>query len=147
MQSRKRFAVLLLLTSLAGCGTPQPRIEIEKVVPVSGTLTYQGQPLEQYEVTFYPTDGRRAAVGLTDAAGQFKLGTNKIGDGAPPGMNKIGVNYLSVSADDLAGSSDGRTYLRQPKFKIPAKYGNPETSGLTQDVPSGGLPDLKLDLQ
>lgn len=146
IQSRLRCAALLLLTSLAACGTPQPRIEIEKVVPVSGTLTYRGQPAEQYEVTFYPTDARRAAVGLTDAKGQFKLGTNGIGDGAPPGMNRIGVSYLTVSADDVTGSSDGRTYLRQPKVKIPAKFGNPETSGLTQDVPSSGLPDLKLDL-
>lgn len=149
MRSRLQVAVFLLLTTLAGCGRSAPRLEIEKVVPVSGTLTFQGQPLEQYEVIFYPTDGRRAAVGLTDAEGRFQLGTNKHGDGAPPGTNTISVSFLSVTAEDLsnAGPADKVPRLRQPKIKIPAKYANPETSGITQEVPGGGLPDLKLDLQ
>jgi hypothetical protein len=32
-------------------------------------------------------------------------------------------------------------------IKIPDKYGDPEKSGITQDVPSRGAQDLKFDLQ
>lgn len=136
---------------LTGCGSrPGPKPDVERVVPVSGTLTYQGKPLESYQVTFLPVDGRRAAVGITDAEGKFTMGTNDAGDGAPPGKHKVAVAFVGAAADEIPGQEaivDNPALLPQPKVKIPGKYSNPETSGLAQEVPEDGLEDLKIDLQ
>jgi hypothetical protein len=149
MRTIESLTVLSLIAGLSGCGSNEIKPTLEKVVPVSGTLTYQGKPLENYQVSFIPTDGRRAAVGITDVAGRFTLGTNDIGDGAPPGKHKVSVTFAPPSPDDSATSSpvDDPELLPKPKVAIPKKYGNPETSGLQQEVPSGGLTDLKLDLK
>ncbi len=141
---------ICLVTGILGCGSSdRVKPSIEKVAPVSGTLTFQGKPLENYQVTFLPTDGRRPGVGVTDAEGKFKLGTNDIGDGAPLGKNQVAVNFAPPSTDDSTTSSpiEDPALLPKPKVMIPAKYGNPSTSELTQEVPSGGLTDLKLDLK
>jgi hypothetical protein len=140
-----------MLAFLAGCqGNPGPEPVIEKVAPVSGTLTYRGQPLEHYQVTFLPADARRAAVGVTDATGKFTLGTNKENDGAPPGPNKVAVAFVGPPMPDTSVTDmpvDNPALLPKPKIKIPEKYNNPETSGLTQEVPEDGVTDLKIDLQ
>jgi hypothetical protein len=139
------FSVLL-----AGCGSdPGPQAEPENVVPVSGTLTYKGQPLEYFQITFLPADGRRPAMGVTDAAGKFTLGTNALNDGAPPGQNKVSVVFVGPPPPDSATEtpSDDPALLPKPKIKIPNKYAQAETSELTQEVPEQGITDLKIDLR
>ena len=138
------LGVLMLL----GCAGDE-RAHIEKAVPVSGVLSYQGKPLDQYQVTFIPSDGRRPATGITDAAGKFTMGTNKPGDGAPPGKCTVTVAWVGPQSDDTASQVpiEDPTQMPQPKVKIPAKYSDPTTSGLTQEVPDGGVTDLKIDLQ
>ena len=150
MRSHLCVVVPLMLVGLSGCGkAPGPKAVVEKVVPVAGTLTYKGQPLEYFQVTFLPVDGRRPAIGVTDAAGKFKLGTNKAGDGAPPGASKVAIVFVGPPSNDPPGQEkqiEDPALLPQPKIKIPDKYNNPETSGLTQDIPKSGLPNLKIDL-
>ena len=143
-----RFASVVWVMTVVGCSSEGAHIE--KVVPVSGTLTYQGKPLEFYQVTFMPEDGRRPATGITDAAGKFTMGTNDAKDGAPPGMNKIAVVWVGPPSKSQPGSEaiiDDPSKLPKPKVKVPDKYNDPATSGLSQDVPAGGMNDLKLDLK
>lgn len=149
MRTIRILTMLTLVTGLTGCGSKETGPTLEKVVPVSGTLTYQGKPLENYQVSFIPTDGRRPAVGNTDATGKFTLGTNDLADGAPPGKHKVAVTFAPPVTDDSATGSpiEDPALLPKPKVAIPSKYGNPETSGLEQEVPNGGLTDLKLDLK
>src|SRR5262245_43532667 len=92
---------------LVGCNSdPGPRATIEKVVPASGTVTFQGKPLDHYQVTFKPTDDRRPATGITDKDGKFTLGTNTAGDGCPPGKHKIAVVWLAPTDDGLGNIVD-----------------------------------------
>jgi hypothetical protein len=42
---------------------------------------------------------------------------------------------------------DDPSLLPKPSVQIPARYASPETSKLTQEVPAGGLTDLKIDLK
>jgi len=148
MNCEVRPFVVLLMALLAGCGDGGRRSKIEKVVPVSGLLTYKGAPLGQHQVTFQPTDGRRPAIGVTDAAGKFTLGTNKVGDGAPPGPVQVSVVFSPPEVDSLTATGiENPAQLPKPKVKIPGKYGNVATSGLTQDVPDAGLPEVKIDLK
>ena len=132
-----------------GCSGNRGTAETLKTVSVSGTLTYQGQPLESYRVSFYPEKGDRASSGLTDASGKFTVGTNREGDGAPPGKYKLVVAWVAPQSADTTSDVpiDDPSKLPKPKVKIPDKYGSPEKSGLTQEVPSGGLRDLKLNLE
>jgi hypothetical protein len=138
---------VLFFAAISGCG--EEGAHLEKVVPVSGTLTFQGQPLEHYQVTFLPSDGRRAAVGLTDAAGKFTMGTNAKDDGAPPGSHKVAFVFVGPQSDDTSTQVpiDDPALMPQPKIKIPDKYANPDTSGYTQNVPDEGIQDLKIDLK
>ena len=145
-----RLVVVLLLVTGMGCGSGNTvKPTLEKVVPVSGTLTYQGKPLENYQVSFLPDDGRRAAVGITDASGKFTLGTNDLGDGAPPGKHKVTVTFAPPTTDDGATASpiDDPSLLPKPKVVIPSNYGDPLKTDLFQEVPSSGLTDLKLELK
>lgn len=138
-----------LILGLAGCSPAVVKPTLEKVVPVSGTVTYQGKPVESFQVSFIPTDGRRAAVGITDASGKFTLGTNDVADGVPPGKHKVSIAFAPTSTDDSASASpvDDPKLLPKPKLAVPSKYANPATSGLEQEVPAGGLTDLKIELK
>uniref|UniRef100_A0A7C4LM64 Carboxypeptidase regulatory-like domain-containing protein n=1 Tax=Schlesneria paludicola TaxID=360056 RepID=A0A7C4LM64_9PLAN len=141
-------AIWLGAAILSGCAQPDGAAEVLSTVPVSGTLTYQGQPLESYRVTLYPEHGDRASSGLTDAEGKFTLGTNREGDGAPPGRYRVVIAYSPPPSGDttLDLPIEDPSQLPQPKIKIPSKYSSPEKSGLTQEVPRDGLKNWKLDL-
>ncbi len=139
----------LLLAAFVGCGGGYQTGDIEAVVPVNGTLTFQGKPLENYQVVFMPLDGRRVATGITDGSGNFKMGTNTAGDGAPPGKCEVAVQFAPPDTGEPGNEViiDNPAKLPKPKVKIPAKYGDPKKSGITQEVPSDGLEDLKIDLK
>ncbi|MEL7496054.1 MAG: hypothetical protein AAFN77_00485 [Planctomycetota bacterium] len=68
------MAVVVLATVLVftGCGPSMPEI-----VPVSGTITVNGEPYESVEVKFYPLqpglDGNTIATGVTDKDGKYTL--------------------------------------------------------------------------
>jgi len=102
-----------------------------KTVPVSGTITYQGKPVDGAHISLTPVapDGR-SAYADTDANGQFKLATLEPGDGAMPGDYKVAI-HKRVEGKDL----------------LPAQYGNADTSGLTLTVPPGGKSDANFALQ
>lgn len=140
----------LLCFLITGCGGGYGTSEIVDTVPVAGTLTFQGKPLEYYQVVLMPDSGTRVAMGVTDAQGKFKLGTNDGGDGAPPGACKIAVNFVGPPSSEQGGNErivDDPSKLPKPKIKIPAKYADPTTSGLAETIPAGGLTDLKLELK
>lgn len=146
-----RAAILFAALPCLGCGgRPGPIAQIEEVVPVSGTLTYDGKPLEGFQVTFLPTDGRRAATGVTDSDGKFTMGTNRVGDGAPPGLHRVAIVWAGGGEAGTPGNEeviDNPANLPKPSVEIPKKYQNADTSGLTQDVPESGLSDLTIELE
>ncbi|HJT31296.1 MAG TPA: carboxypeptidase-like regulatory domain-containing protein [Pirellulales bacterium] len=74
MQTRSEFGTAMMmlaaLVCCAGCGEPSP------YVPVHGTVTYQGEPVEGATVVFTGKGERgRAAADFTDAEGHFELWT------------------------------------------------------------------------
>jgi hypothetical protein len=123
--------------------------EIIPTVPVSGTLTYNGKPVPSFKVVFSPTDGRKTAMGTTDADGKFTLGTNAPGDGAAVGTHKVTVAFDPPPEVDSAVATPIDTPAKMPKpaVAVPDKYSKQETSDLVQEVPDAGLPDLKIELK
>lgn len=144
-----RCLLCLFLPLIIGCQSdPGPVAEVFRVVKASGTLTFEGKPLPGYQVTFTPAGGERVAVGISDAEGRFQLGTNAPGDGAVVGQHKVAIVWVApVTEDDTAADPiDDPSLLPKPPVKLPAKFSSAETSGLSFEVPSGGVDDLKIEL-
>jgi len=143
----RRLARFLLWSLIAGCGgNSGPVAETVPVVTAAGTLTFQGKPLEHYQVMLFPQDGRPAA-GMVDAAGKFVLGTNQPGDGAPAGTHRLAVTWVGPPSTDPGQGVMEFTPPPPPKIKIPEKYTNPETSGITVEVPESGSDAIVIELQ
>lgn len=153
----RRFLLLSTLPALAfiaGCGSDMP-----STVPVTGTVTMDGSPVEGATVNFLSEEGARTASGRTDASGKFTLKTivgTDSADGAVVGRHQVAVvktesegqsvgdpkEFMSKMAENPTITSDFKI-----KQVIPAKYGNPTMSGLTADVSEGGANDFTFELK
>ena len=129
-----------LFTSVVGCSGKKD--EGPARVKATGSVTYKGQPVEGASVVLAPEPpGQHPATAVTDSSGQFALGTNEAGDGAVPGKYKVGVskNQVSSSAAPAMGENDysPEGIKTTTKSLLPAKYGNPNKSGLTAEIRDG----------
>jgi len=109
---------------------------------VSGTVTYNGKPLEKGTVTFFSTDGERPNAIGTIQGGSYTLQTTEPGDGAVVGEYKIAVN--DIDSDALNTALPGAP-TKKPKSALPKQYLNADTSGLTYKVEAGSqTKDIEL---
>jgi len=125
-QNRRRqffFLLVIAASQLIGCSdTSGP-----KLVSVSGTIEYKGQPVEYGMVAFSPVNPESGRVTTSEiVSGRYTMGENeglKVGD----------YNIVIVSAGK---ASDG-TGL------IPKKYSNAETSGLKVSISKSDTTTVK----
>jgi len=116
---------------------------------VTGTVTLDGEPLENAMVTFTPVGGGRSTVGTTDASGKYTL-SFRGESGALLGEHKVSITSIPETQSDFdsEASSDSDAYTRQAtgggaadynsastKEVIPEKYNTSTT--LTASVQSG----------
>ena len=143
-------ALSVPLLVLTGCGGGSNA----EIVPVTGTVKYDGQPVKNADVTFYPTDGGRPASGKTDDEGKFSLTTVNSNDGAAVGEHVITVSVsintsdasqTPTSADDYAVPKAGKG--KGSQAALPPKYADKEQSGLKRTVVSGETNDFAFDLK
>ena len=138
------YSVLLLaVAALPACGPSGPR-----PVPVSGTVTVDGQPMAGASVMFMPQAEGQPGVGLTDEAGKFRLTSGSSQAGVMPGSYKVTVTLHKVTGfladkDGLSGGIAPGGIREQ--WLVPQRYSNPQTSGLTAEVREGMEP-VKLAL-
>src|SRR5262245_38051629 len=123
-----RFGLLLLAVSAtAGCG------QKANVVPVSGRVTVDGQPLANVAINFGPLtgglDGAYASYGKTDDNGRYSL---KLVDNGRTGA-MIGKNRVTLNESTGGGESDGAAPRVQFKLPPTARDGT-----LQFEVPPGG---------
>src|SRR5262245_31335728 len=88
------LALVVQLSFCAGCVQPN-RLG---TVPVSGKVTYKGQPVSGATVSFIPDGEGRPATAITAADGGYKL-TTLDADGAMPGQYSVVVRKSDVAAD------------------------------------------------
>jgi hypothetical protein len=112
---------LLLVAVAGGCG----RRDMGRV---SGTLTFNGQPVPKAAVKFLP-QGRPAGAGETDDAGRFVLNTLQKGDGAFKGA-------CVVTVVPVAEFEEG-SIAPKPRPDIPVKYRDYSTTPFKADVVPG----------
>ncbi len=126
----KFYFLALLLLFVCGCGGSS---EFD-VVPVSGVITLDGNPLEGAEVVFAPqaVKGQAsvgpASVGTTDESGKYVLTTTKGDDGAVIAshtvsvkLNKIDDSAISAKADQAFADNPDITAKELRDIKIKAR--------------------------
>lgn len=126
---RDRMSALILtmcFMTVLGCDSGP------KVVPVSGVVRIDGQPLPAGFVQVAPTN-HRAATGKIDADGRFTLTTTIPNDGCA-----VGTHAVAVIGTESMGPS-------RQKWHAPMKYTSADTSGLTITI-DGPTENLVIDL-
>ena len=123
-----RPAFLLALLA-AGCGRGDGP---DKLVPVRGKITLDGQPLTSGSVSFRPDDSRGNTsqdqpYAILDEQGHYELKTAKWA-GAPPGWYKVMVLAPEEPGEWKAGRPP------PPRSRINARYARPETTDLAVEV-------------
>jgi hypothetical protein len=123
---RRLWPVFLVVLASCGCGG-------NKEGKVSGTVTYQGQPLPYGNVTFVDSSNHLLASSVINK-GNYAMGK------VPVGPVKITVTTPADPSKTIKKSSPEmqRKVARRPNpIAIPAKYGNPDQAGLTYTVQPG----------
>lgn len=163
MSTLKRSKSLLYFTLvscsltvlLTGCGS-NPDDERPNRTPVSGTVTFNGEPVEGASISFVPVDqvNGRSANGRTDATGLFQMGTFEGTDGVVAGEYNVIITKIESAEASQALPEDDPNYDPNPKPQpppenlLPEKYASADSSGLTVTVEDGKeITDLKFDLQ
>jgi hypothetical protein len=146
LHRRSCIAWLLFFALLAPVGCSEPGLP--NMVPIRGTVTYQGKPLQEGTVLYVPksADGRQAR-GDIQPDGSFRLTTLREHDGAQQGEYDIVVIALEPHPGEPPSREEveARGGIRR-KSIIPPKYTKAETSGLSDVVDDRhpGVKDLEL---
>jgi predicted small lipoprotein YifL len=142
-------ALLLALSVLlaAGCGPRGP-----VVVPVSGKVTINGQPLAsgiEGFIQVVPENGRPAMGAIDPQTGAFQLTTTKPGDGCVTGTHKVVIimqqmvgqesvslvpdKYRDLTETDLQVTVDGPTDALMIQLAGPLKEASPNATPISDD--------------
>jgi hypothetical protein len=110
----------------------------------SGTVTYNGDPLEGATVIFAPETGL-PATGITDANGRFTWNTR----GEPGAV--VGPGKVAITAVEQLIVVEGREPTAQElanmsRSLIPEKYGHPMTSELSAEVKADETNEFTFEL-
>lgn len=143
-------AVLLLVPLLFGCAqNKHPELR-----QVSGTVTYNGEPLGDAIVAFYNENSSRLASGHTDLKGEFVLTSFEFNDGAIPGEHKVVVTKADMSEDEevpelsMDESLEARPVRQNDvRLLVPKKYTTPGTTPLVVSVSEDGPNDVTINLE
>jgi hypothetical protein len=156
----RRFLAVLpvpVLLVMASCGSDDG---LGKRYPVSGTVTYNGQPLEKGEISFVTEDLRKnygASGNISNGSYSLSIGGNA--DGAQAGKYKVTIKSKEDHVDTAQAAFRKESGTGNPKIPpyiaakaeaaakslIPAGYGDPRTTTLTAEVkPQSNKLDFEL---
>ena len=147
-----RLILLAPAVCLLGCGDS---VDPGRGVPVSGTVTMDGKPLEGASVSFL--NETFTGYGRTDAQGKYRLV-----QGALPGKNKVVISKVEGGAApaamtdaesgmdagqfEAAAMGSGEAGIEPPKDLVPAEYSNPASTKLTFEVPGAGADGVDFNI-
>jgi len=145
------FLIIVVLSVAAGCS----KNSRPKLVQVDGTVNYKGTPLEKGTIVF-------DVAGSTCGNAEIKNGqiinptTYSPGDGIPVGNATIAV-YSTQEIRNTVDSTNSQYPEGHPGNDssgpaptvslIPAKYNNPQTSGLTCVLEKGKTNTIHLEIE
>jgi hypothetical protein len=136
------FVTAVCVLTVAGCSGSGG------VVPVSGVVTLDNQPLGGAMVEFHPfSESPRVAVGVADEQGRFELTTIDPGDGAMPGTYRVTVDVPDQSPSGDPGTEFDALVAAPSEAQqriVPVKYTLVDKTPLTVKVPVSGKLELAL---
>ncbi len=122
-----RLGALLAATALfAGCGG-------SRGVPVTGSVTFEGQPVEQGAISFVDSNQKAPSEGAAIVNGKFETLVT-------PGQKRVEIR---ASRPVKPNKNDPNTAGMREDF-IPARYNSVST--LTAEIVAGKENTLKFDL-
>ncbi|MDP1798512.1 MAG: hypothetical protein Q8K78_13555 [Planctomycetaceae bacterium] len=122
--------MIVLLVVMNGCGADTGL----KLVPVTGTVRLDGQPLPRGSITLRPEsskDGWEQPTGSIEADGMYAVYTQGRA-GAPPGRYRVVIFATGSPVDQ-----NGAAHPGLPVSLIPAMYNDPAQTPLKVDVAPG----------
>jgi hypothetical protein len=137
-----------VLVGLGGCndGVTQS----ETAIPVTGTITLDGKPLEGASVTFIPlaADQGQGGVGSTDAAGKYEVTHFRTGKGLEPGEYRVAISKLVMQDGSPIPAGTSSAAELATKNLLGPQFSDPNSTTLKASVASGGQPiDFALKSQ
>lgn len=115
------LAAGLVICQFAGCsGDKLPK---QQLAPVSGKVTYKGEPLKLGRIVFQPERGNGAATDIKS-------------DGTYTLSGVVGKNVVTVASQEAASTND-KGLPNPAKSFIPEKYSLPGQSDLSFEVKDG----------
>lgn len=141
-----RAALLaFMMFGIFGCGDDKR----EKIVVVTGTVKYKGQPVPDLMVHFVPQTGKNSypSHAKTDENGKFELVNYGNVKGVPEGTHKVYVGAPPVpkDGDDDAGKKKVRAKVNIDMAELLKKYGKQDTTPLSFTIKGDQVIDLNLD--
>ena len=125
MRVRYGYCLALLCAMLGMClGCNGGKVPL---AVITGTVEYNGKPLDQGMIVFYPEQGR-SATGVIEGGEITEVTTYEPGDGAPLGHVKVVVTSVDRPDADM--------YTAR-KSLIPEKYTQLQTTTLEADIERG----------
>jgi hypothetical protein len=134
--SVKLLAGVTVLLPLAGCGNAPERQEI------TGTVNFQGRPVEDGVIRFEPVDGQSTGDGAHILHGKYRIVKAK---GMHPGKYRVSIyagDGRSGAGDASPDSPHERT--KAGKEMIPAAYN--EKSDVVREVTRDGPNQFDFDI-
>lgn len=125
----------LIVVLCAGCGNGDGRVS------VTGEVTFDGQPLEDGNITFGGAQGAAGAGKIVN--GKFSLDESGDESGVQPGSYDV----LISSWFEERGSVREDGSFAPGKTRIPLSYIDPQKSGLKAEVKSGEKNHFKFELK
>ena len=153
MKIQRHFLSLCFSVSLfafSGCGESLPPAVVENVVPVSGTVKFDGKPQAGIQVSFAPFGqnlNSRGGTAVTDAEGKFQLKNYMNADGIPAGQYVATFSWM-----DTGGAAANPNQPPIPgitaKEKIPPMWSDKNKKGRHNSItiPDAGKTDLAYDI-
>ena len=141
-------SVCLLVTAVSGCGGgSEAPAYAEKLVPATGQVTLNGEPLSRVMVAFRPAEGSsgEVAIGITAQDGTYSLHTPTVGQsaeesqGAVPGEYRVTITKLVMpdGSDVPPDTTDADAEALGAVQLLPPKYSDLTGTTLTATVEAG----------
>lgn len=127
------WLLLLAIAVVTGCGPSRP-----ETAEVSGRVTFQGKPVPEGRILFWPPSGRPAMAEIK-SDGTYELTTFDAEDGAVIGTHRV---TIKATRTVFRNNDPSKAVV---EWLVPQNYENIDKSPLTAEV-SPGKNTINFDL-